>query len=365
MSRVVPAALLAALVACSSSSAPKPAPTELRNSNAGTPHEPGAPAAPVQPETPVGNVKPAPPTGCTEATYEVTSLATCTAACDQGGAESCALAGRMLAVGQRIKRDRPRALVLLEKGCERGEGQACFDLASAHSPRKNPATGSTIGWPDVPHDAAQEASYRQRSIEAFQRECDAGRARSCFQLGGVYTGGVLVAQDAARGKALSERSVALWRTGCDADDGLACGELATLYYIGMHVADDDTRALELHTRACELGRAPSCHHAAGQYDIGDGGKKDRARAIALWQRGCDLGHGWSCGHLARMKDDTDLYVKACDMGNGFGCTQAAEKLRASDAARANRLLGACCDREDTQCCRRLGREWRDADAGPR
>lgn len=85
--------------------------------------------------------------------------------------------------------------------------------------------------------------------------------------------------------------------------------------------------VEENEKKCSNGDGEACHHLAGAVLDGDSGlKKDTARAIELYTKACNLGATDACldhGHLYYRNHDytkaISFYEKGCEGHNGEGC----------------------------------------------
>ncbi|MGP1561743.1 MAG: tetratricopeptide repeat protein [Helicobacteraceae bacterium] len=122
-------------------------------------------------------------------------------------------------------------------------------------------------------------------------ECDAGKAQSCLELGYLYRGAYYSLSSATT---LKEAN-ALYERACQLGDGRGCYELARLYEAGQDIRYDPSRAVKLHERSCGLGYGEACFrlgdlYAAKLYGAGvDGARSsDYPRAVELYKKACEL-----------------------------------------------------------------------------
>lgn len=99
-----------------------------------------------------------------------------------------------------------------------------------------------------------------------------------------------------------------YKKASDQDHGLATNNLAYLYDEGLGVAQDRQSALQLYTRAAELGRADAMWNIASMYEAGQLGNKDlliaciwTSRAINYASR--DHSSGEYDRYLARFESE--------------------------------------------------------------
>jgi TPR repeat protein len=86
---------------------------------------------------------------------------------------------------------------------------------------------------------------------ALQKACGEGDAKSCFDLGVMYEGGVQVAKNKAK-------AAEFYRKACDAGSAGGCFALALMYKWGKGVAPNKAKAAEFYQKACDAGLAVAC-----------------------------------------------------------------------------------------------------------
>ncbi len=149
--------------------------------------------------------------------------------------------------------------------CERGAGEACFNLGLMH------------GGEGLPPDPGA-------ALGNWSRACDLGFGPGCSRLGEAFARGEGVEKSLPRAAGLFEKACAAkdlescrWVAGrvmagqmeasaglaplkqlCDADDLAACANLGLLLLRGKAAPVDRPRAIALHRKACEGGLAEAC-----------------------------------------------------------------------------------------------------------
>jgi TPR repeat protein len=199
----------------------------------------------------------------------------------------------------------------LKRGCDRGDGDACRNLA--------------LGYARGNRDVAKNLETATRLNE---RACNAGVAPSCYDL---------AQQREARPdeQADLEAAAAFYGKACDADQALGCNELAARYEHGTGVAKSPAMAARLYKQACDRGRGEACRNLAVQYDRGNAVGFDAARAAHFYQRACDREDAFACMTL----------------GSRFETGEGVER----DLGRAARLYSAACRGQLASGCYNLGR----------
>lgn len=125
--------------------------------------------------------------------------------------------------------------LLLQQGCQSGNGVMCNDLGV-----------SFLHGVGAPADSSL-------ALRAFERSCRLGSADGCGNLGALYEVGVAVAPSFAHASRLYERA-------CDMGCALGCSNLGALYARGLGVSRDVEEAQRLFALACETGSAAGCNN---------------------------------------------------------------------------------------------------------
>jgi TPR repeat protein len=181
--------------------------------------------------------------------------------------------------------------------------------------------GQNRGAPPAPV-APRDAPPRER-VQVWERDCSAGVAGACFNLGILYDFADGVARDL--GKAF-----AMYKKACDGGDTLGCTSLAMLYANGEGVARDPALAVSLYERACEQNGLQACSNLGIMYEMGHGVPKDAARSVALFSKACTGDFAEACTKLGVMYENgagvtksmamaKDLYKRGCDGRDPIGC----------------------------------------------
>ncbi len=124
---------------------------------------------------------------------------------------------------------------LFQKGCDKGQLDACGGLAQSYEQAKG--TEKDVG----------------KAIELYQKGCDGGYPFSCARLGVAYLEG-WKQKDAERGAALSKEA-------CGDAEPTGCSNYAVCLDSGVGVAINPSEAVLYYKRACALGNTDACHAA--------------------------------------------------------------------------------------------------------
>jgi TPR repeat protein len=261
--------------------------------------------------------------------------------------------------------------LILKAACEdKGVASACMGYALmlkyATATGKRDSEGGNPYWAKV-RELKDLNGYRDASSdegrEVLRRtgeECDAGRARSCNQLGwAAYNG-------AQRSKSIKDALKAYARA-CDFGSAQGCrwaGHYAHVYEEIRNLAASE-RMLR---RGCEGGNPGACS------DLGlllKDTKKDDAAAYALFERACNDGGRAACTHqgvaLLARKDKAErargveLIRASCEAGEEDGCFEHGRVLEKGDAGVKRSLpaaataYAAACKGKNEEACEALSR----------
>ena len=91
----------------------------------------------------------------------------------------------------------------------------------------------------------------KKAVEKYNKECDAGNSKSCFELGLIYANGKGVTKN-------SEKAFKMYKKACDGENSSGCSNLAIMYVVGEGVAVDYDKALTISKKSCEMGDENSC-----------------------------------------------------------------------------------------------------------
>jgi hypothetical protein len=146
--------------------------------------------------------------------------------CERGDGAACLEASRKYLVTPGP--DRLRGIELLDRGCQAGNGRACYELGTTY------------------HHGSGVDKDEARAIALVRRGCELEDVRSCVQAGKerIKAGGP---NHLAEARALFER-------GCRHGDGESCFGVGVTYQQG----GDLPAARRAYSRSCELGFERSC-----------------------------------------------------------------------------------------------------------
>jgi TPR repeat protein len=168
--------------------------------------------------------------------------------------------------GIRLSSD-PDAGVEVPWGCGTLSPYECHKLA----------TRLRFGWA-TPADP-------ERSILLYQEACERGWGEACYEL---------AASDLLKGRHSEEQErLDLYKKGCELSDFLSCSAIGRWYQArayGPSVQPGDlSQAVRWWTLGCEKGDAESCYQVSRLYELGRGVERDRRKARVLRRRAIKLG----------------------------------------------------------------------------
>ena len=162
---------------------------------------------------------------------------------------------------------------------------------------------------------ALPVTLRAQDDAQLKRDCAAGRAEACVELGDRCQSDYPLSEEDWR------CSASFYEQGCNLGGGKGCRDLGRIYERGWSVPQDHARAASLYQKACDLGQPTGCEWGAELTAL-VGALPDSTRHPAFLEKGCDLGRGRLCHPLALMYDigfwvpkDTaranELFKKGC------------------------------------------------------
>ena len=229
------------------------------------------------------------------------------------------------------------ALQVLEPECLDEVAESCFYMGQWSLAQNYRFSFEAINLPE-------------RAVIAFDRGCQLGHARSCYEL-------AIIASDQNTGN--HHDRAALLAKSCDLGYGLSCLELSRLELdgddpVGLieaacdlnrslcgHLADyklafegNDSNYLELHYTACDSGAAESCTTLGMFFHDKTSQAYDPFRSFNFFEQSCEVYHAQGCLLLGRQLENgegvrqdlsraKEMYGRACDMGDQNGCDNYA------------------------------------------
>ncbi len=151
--------------------------------------------------------------------------------CQHGSSRACLTLGLLLDQGKVVARNASAAGKDFGRACDLGVSWACSTLAALVS---------------------------RESQSIFTRGCQRGDGESCFILASLYYSGHGVPKNYTR-------AAELFRESCQNGWWRGCGGLAECYRAGQGMSADPVQAIQLFETACRKGIVPSCFSAATMY----------------------------------------------------------------------------------------------------
>lgn len=97
-----------------------------------------------------------------------------------------------------------------------------------------------------------------------------------------------------------KKAIEFYQKGCDLGEGKACFELGGIYERGEGVVQSFARSADFNLKACEENEGPACCDAGDYFSSGKGVKKSITKALELFQKGCSVDHGCGCNKVAEI-----------------------------------------------------------------
>lgn len=215
------------------------------------------------------------------------------------------------------------------------------------------------------------------------KQCGAGDAASCDNLGVMYDRGDSTTQDAQKAHGLflkgcelgepnactnaaihayesnPREAARLAELACSSGNARGCEIAGELYHFGRGVPRDAIKATRFYAAGCNGGDQSACTNAGLMYSGGATEiPKDPALSAAYTKRACDGGVATACGNLGLKyefgvgiptdpKKAVELFDRACRMNPGGDCLRSAIVRQAGfglarDEATAKALFAKAC-----------------------
>jgi len=173
-------------------------------------------------------------------------------------------------------------------------------------------------------DKAQVDKYG-KTFENMKTNCEKGESQACADLARAYF------NEKKDGKnALKYAEIA-----CKNNNPRGCTDLAGMYMLGVEVKQDNKKAIELSTKFCDDGFIDACSNLSFIYVSSPPesfGTKDYSKGKFYSEKACSGGNPYSCGNLAKLYENgygvimnydksLSLYKKACAGGNASACNK--------------------------------------------
>jgi TPR repeat protein len=131
-----------------------------------------------------------------------------------------------------------------------------------------------------------------------------------------------------------EKALELYSKACDIGYGTICRTVGSRYELGQEGASQDfLKSATYYFKGCNAKDAISCFNLSTQYYDGKGLPEDSVKAAIYSSKACELGEKAACYNLGIFyeygygvnKDIAkakELYKKACELGEKDGCLNA-------------------------------------------
>ena len=199
----------------------------------------------------------------------------------------------------------PKGFAVWTKECNQGKASSCFSLGWEYE------LGEKVG-----QDYKKAASL-------YKKACDGGDMGACNNLGLRYLNGQGVTKD-------KKKAAVLYQKSCDGGNMYGCNSLGWAYVNGQGVIQDKKRGAALYKKACTSGNISGCNSLGWAYANGQGLTKDYQKAVSAYQKSCDGKNMEACGNLGiryangqgvtkDYKKAVSLYTKSCDGNYMYAC----------------------------------------------
>ena len=307
------------------------------------------------------------------------------ARCDGGDLVACVGLGAQLRMGRGLARDRSAGLSLQKRACRGGSAAGClawmtrgevlvllptadFDpIAVLERGCRGSEPAACITLARLPAGVLSASGHRAPQQAAFGRGCRAGHGPSCNALGALRP-------------EWDEVAYAAFVRACALGDAAGCFHAALLLELPAAPRRADRGAPQFQ-RSCAWGMARGCRRLGLLYDQGEGVELEPRLARKELRRACKQGVAQACLELAGSLIDMPLgpadrasgaalLERACRHGHQRACTQVGRRKLAGvngakDAAAGVALLRTACQQHEAGACVELAMRLQAGDDAER
>jgi uncharacterized protein len=177
-----------------------------------------------------------------------------------------------------------KAEELFIKACERGNSNACYNLAITYV-----------------KDLTAVQNYFNAAL-LFKKACNNGLKEACFGLGTLYENGKGVIQNVSK-------AATFYKLACDKGHTTACNDLAVKYMTGKGVLQDYTKASVLFKKTCDDGISDACISYGMMNLEGKGMTKNYTIAKKMFKKACSLDNSRGCLLYLNLKQKENGVIK--------------------------------------------------------
>ena len=180
-----------------------------------------------------------------------------------------------------------RSIMLYDKHCDGGDGKACFELADLYN---------GMIW-NIKQDLGKMAHY-------YEKSCDAQYGKACIELGAAYKRGTGIPKDQEKSKMYYAKGVEYLNIECENDNASSCDMLSTIYQFNMYGTNDRGRGKTLAKKSFALYQilcdeqkdSEGCFQIATDYKHGIKGiaEVDWRKAKSYFEKSCKYGEESAC-----------------------------------------------------------------------
>jgi len=274
--------------------------------------------------------------------------------CERGTAWSCKHLAEAFEKGDGVAADPERARAYVAKACEKGDAEACGQLATAATAAGSApaAAPAAPGGEDLLAEAAKsfESGEHELARALFDRACEAGQLDGCAGAARVWRLGFGGPPDLEKARA---RLDAIYGEG----GRPPTREYVLAVYRNTGASLEGEAIMERMTAMCDAGCGLACNLLGRMWMDGNGGEADAEKGREHWRR------------------SEAMLVKDCDAGDGYACedvawiwhsgkgVEADEEKAQSYWKRARDLLARLCDEGDEEACESAHDLWSEERGG--
>jgi len=216
--------------------------------------------------------------------------------CNSGNIKACGNLGMMYYEGNKIPRDKKKAMKYSQQACDNGDAKGCSTLIELSR-----------------NNIRKQFELIPKAVEYYKEACKNNNAKECKDLAYAYDYGYGVTAN-------QNKAIELYEKACTGGDAIGCSFLGGKYQGGYVVTQNYSKAVELYNKSCSGGSSAGCNNLALMYEKGKGVSGDKNKSIEFYKRACALGDFNACGYETNRTKVMEVYTKACDDDNINGCS---------------------------------------------
>ncbi|NBX77440.1 MAG: sel1 repeat family protein [Proteobacteria bacterium] len=302
-------------------------------------------------------------------------------ACELGEGSGCAWLAANYEKGNGVEPSPEFAKTLFAKACDLGARQACIEPHKIREEEEKKelsvskagdVTSKYMETEKIQKKGKNKTELAQKPVReqavSTQITCEAIATKDCENLAnelcqkndgdacnklGVHFRDLKDDLEQAQNSKL--KAIELFSRACDLGAASGCVNLANCYQQGIGVSADLTSSNKLFAKACEKGDRESCHKMGVNHELGIELEKSVMKASNFYEKACRLGMKSDCQFeevFAFRKKFAEAH-KNCEAIDPSSCIDLSRKVRQKIPGRMPRAVGVykdACTHGDFESC---------------